>query len=56
MSIPFASLEQKFLQLKERHALQGPSRWEGANAVALNPNPFAASNCQNGKQKGKCQQ
>ncbi len=42
-SISFASLEQKFLQLEEQHALQGSSHWEGANAAILNPNPHTAS-------------
>jgi hypothetical protein len=55
-SIPFASLEQRFLQLEERHALRGSACQEGANAVLLNPNPLAASNRQGGKQKGKPQQ
>jgi len=55
-SIPFASLEQRFLQLEERHALCGSARREGAYAALLNPNPLAASNRQGGKQKGKLQQ
>jgi hypothetical protein len=52
-SIPFASLEQYFLQLEERHALRGSTHQEGANVALLNPNPLAASNHQSGKQKGK---
>lgn len=55
-SIPFSSLEQRFLQLEERHALRGSARREGANAALLNPNPLAASNRQGGKHKGKPQQ
>jgi hypothetical protein len=54
-SILFASLEQHFLQLEERHALCGSARQEGANVALLNPNPLAASNHQGGKQKGKLQ-
>ena len=52
-SIPFASLEQKFLQLEEHHALCRSAHQEGANVALLNPNPFVASICQGGKQKGK---
>jgi hypothetical protein len=55
-SIPFASLEQKFLQLEEHHALCSSAHQEGANAAHLNRNPLAASNRQGGKQKGKPQQ
>jgi len=55
-SIPFASFEQKFLQLKECHALCRSAHQEGAKAVLLNPNPVTASNRQGGKQKGKTQQ
>jgi len=51
-SIPFASLEQRFLQLEEHHALRGSARREGANAAHLNPNPLAASNRQGGKHNG----
>jgi hypothetical protein len=38
-SILFASLKQRFLQLKECHTLHGSAQ-EGANAALLNPNPL----------------
>jgi hypothetical protein len=50
-TIPFADMELKFIQFKERHTSSASSRHERANLAALNPNPLAASNCHNGKTK-----
>jgi hypothetical protein len=50
-SIPFAVMEQKFLQLEEHQAPWGNSHQENAHLASLNPNPLAASNRCNGKPK-----
>jgi hypothetical protein len=49
--ISFADMELKFIQLEECHISNGSGHHERANLAALNPNPLAASNFRNGKNR-----
>ncbi len=52
-SISFVGIGLKFMQQEEQHTSIASSHHQQANLAALNPNPFAASNCHNGKSKSK---